>query len=878
MRKLLTALLFSLLLALQPVWADPATPVPVRMRQPDGSYITLRIHGDEFYRWYSSEDDKTLYVCDENGWWKAAGPVHHNKKTLQKASAKKKERRQTIASSSIAFGERRFLVIMVQWSDKKFSSGAIDYFKRAVNGSNFHDYNAEGSAREYYEASSSGQFLPSFDVLGPVTISRKSKEYPEGDDDAHSLMASVSISEALRALDSSVDFSQYDVNKDGYVDNIYMFYPGYSQSTGGGPETIWPHQSTLDEEVTVDGVKASRYACSSELRGAEGTIFFSGIGSFCHEFGHVLGLPDFYDIDYEENGTADYPYKWNLMASGSHLLDGYVPPSLSSYERYLLGYLTEIVNLTPGDHVIPAVSSNKMYRIPAAAPGEFFIPEVRTGKHWDRGLAAGLILYHVDASDNWAGNRTAAQQWQYETINCFAEHPCYYLMTPEPSLMIYGRYSILDPVYKPTLSDYLVFPQPDPNHNPYDAYYNVNTFTLSDWNGTDVYNLGGIRYDTSSEKASFRMQIASRQLLGRVTDNKGNPIPNATIFVNRPPAVSPSRMKTLSKASLMSSSLAQVKTDVNGTYNITLDASWPQELSVAAFADEYIPSEKVYEGQSSSKIDFALSSLYTGGEEVSYSRTKFPMESVSRWGFDETGRNYTVALHYTADELASHAGGEITSISFSAYATGEEVWVFVDKGTSERVAVQKVESPESVSWADQFANTVKLDQPFVLKPDTDYYIGYMVKNADKTYVMFTDHEKASRGGLCVYYDFSTTTPGGSQWKEPAYDSGWNCGNALIGYTLKDIPRIDGSAKLTDMGYSYIQLPYGTLTAGDILNLKVVSSMAKPYDQIVWSLDGQTVTGTSVTLTAGEHTLEAHLIYESAFGGKDEYLQVSINVL
>ena len=152
----------------------------------------------------------------------------------------------------------------------------------------------------------------------------------------------------------------------------------------------------------------------------------------------------------------------------------------------------------------------------------------------------------------------------------------------------------------------------------------------------------------------------------------------------------------------------------------------------------------------------------------------------------------------------------------------------------------------------------------------------MIKNANETYAMLTDAGPAVDGGLCMYYGFSTTQPGGSQWVQPAFQWNWNCGNALISFTVKDMVRVADGATLTDLGYPYIQMPAHTLTAGDIFPLKVVSSRSRPVDHISWKMDGTALDTDSVTLSAGEHLLQATVTYLN--GEAPDSLELSLNVL
>ena len=140
---------------------------------------------------------------------------------------------------------------------------------------------------------------------------------------------------------AGLDFTQYDTDGDGYVDNVFVYYAGYNEAEGGAANTIWPHRWSVSDAgitsgITFDGKKINDYSCTSELKGTSGTNM-CGIGTFCHEFGHVLGLPDFYDTSGTQSNTLD---EWDIMDYGAYSNSGCTPPAYSAYERFFLGYLT----------------------------------------------------------------------------------------------------------------------------------------------------------------------------------------------------------------------------------------------------------------------------------------------------------------------------------------------------------------------------------------------------------------------------------------------------------------------------------------------------------------------------------------------------------
>ena len=116
------------------------------------------------------------------------------------------------------------------------------------------------------------------------------------------------VREACTLADPLVDFSQYDHNQDGFVDNIYFFYAGKGEADSGDGNAIWPHSAyyadiakeagATQKSLKLDGIEVGNYTCSNEINGTIITPQPAGIGTFVHEFGHVLGLADHYDIYY----------------------------------------------------------------------------------------------------------------------------------------------------------------------------------------------------------------------------------------------------------------------------------------------------------------------------------------------------------------------------------------------------------------------------------------------------------------------------------------------------------------------------------------------------------------------------------------------------
>lgn len=873
-RSLLFVLLFLLWATV--LRAEVATPHPVTMRQPDGSTITLRLNGDEFCSWYTSLDGRRMYRQTADGWWKPVSGSGPSRAMRSAAASRRQERDAMMArrKEPLGFGQRHFLVILVEWSDQKFQDGAADYFTRALNEEGFADGGSVGSARDYYLDASYGQFEPQFDVLGPVTLERKHNEWPEGgdpeDDDHHYYMARAMVREAIAMMDDEVDFSRYDIDGDGYMDSVYMFYPGYAQSNGGGSDTIWPHAWGVYSSERYDGVRIGAYACSSELQGGSGKEL-QGIGTFCHEFGHVLGLPDLYDTDYEENGLAFHPASWNLMAGGNHNSHGCIPARLSTYERYLLGYITEVKELTVSPDIqISDLSNPVLQYIPTMNEGEFFLPEVRDGARWDKSLPAGMIIYHIDRSQNLVAGVTAAKRWEHGSgINVFGEHPCAYIVIPDPSIRPYSRYAMDDATYKNNFYDLWVFPK----NRGYDVSYDVKDYDLIAWDGSNPFCLKDIAY--SNGIAAFQLSKGSRSFTGTVLDAQtGAALKNAVVLVSQAGASGSSRKRALSLGAARSQASYETLTDGQGRFKIPLEEDFPMQMLLSVFATGYHPFHSEEEGWSVSKTVQAEPVLQ-GGVEAGLTKARFPLTYFKRFGV-KNAEDYSVALHLTAQELKQYEGGLIKSISFSINATGEEVWVFVDYGTRERVLARRINSVSTSVYANYPANKVDISSAGIVVPEgEDLYVGYMIRKANSQYPITADSDEPQEGGLCLYSGFSTTTPPeAGKWADVNFDWDWGMGNALISISVEEPYHLADGTSLKDLGISYIDLPSRDLKSGETLPLTLVTSPSEKPKEVKWFFDGYPVEGESITLSAGTHVITVRLQYND---GKKDQLETQIVV-
>lgn len=317
-------------------------------------------------------------------------------------------------------GSRHSLVLLVEFKDKSFTSvdNPQQFYKRMLNETGFSDYGGTGSVSQYYRENSHGLFDVQYDVVGPIQLDKPYRYYGESDDSCV-----VAFMDACKKADSLgiVDFKKYDCNKDGEVDNIFFFFAGYGEADSGDESTIWPNSWSLDEAgrtLSLQGMKINSYACSNEIRYNKNTstLIPTGVGTFIHEFGHVLGFPDLYDTSY--NYLAYGIETWDLMASGSYNNDMCTPPNLSAFEKWTLDW-EEPAELTLGaDSVINLTKTidGKSLMITGPASNEYFFIENRQGAGWDYYLPGhGMLVWHVDLD---------SAKYMTNTVNNDASHQC----------------------------------------------------------------------------------------------------------------------------------------------------------------------------------------------------------------------------------------------------------------------------------------------------------------------------------------------------------------------------------------------------------------------------------------------------------------------
>lgn len=419
--------------------------------QSDGTTIKVSQAGDEHLHYYITEDNVPLYkaadnrycyLTIENGKLHNSGVLAHESaarsaKELQvmntihdlapiarqmaakkRSAAKRCVRPDRLPSKddiSVFKGSKKALVILAAFSDKSFSKGddaIVKFYDEVLNQEGYSQNGAAGSVHDYFKDMSRGEFDLTFDIVGPVKVS-KSATYYGGPSPIMGGTDHIGefITEAIKKADEKcdIDWKKYDWDDDGEVEQVFVLYAGYGQATGGPTGTIWPNAWTLDEALqnsdgnggfSIDGVFINQYACSNELYLDSGTVPM-GLGVFCHEFSHCMGLPDMYDTNYGSTPTMG---DWDLLAGGSYNGPqgiGWCPAGWTSYERAYAGWL-ELTELKAGD-IIKGMTSleeadGKAYVIyNDNHKDEYYLLENHKGMGWDKYTPEnGLLIIHVD--------------------------------------------------------------------------------------------------------------------------------------------------------------------------------------------------------------------------------------------------------------------------------------------------------------------------------------------------------------------------------------------------------------------------------------------------------------------------------------------------
>ena len=418
---------------------SPACPYPTQIAQPNGDLLDIKIKGNGHIHYLETIDGYTIMkdpnddtfkymVGDKKGDLLLTDIIVNNTnkrnkselsflnqidKNLRFSGEVLKEKSASSESNHShhdhshdhgpeyvfpSTGIGRALLLLVDFPDQ-ISQHTVGEFDNLANQSGYNVNGQTGSFRDYYIDASYGQLTINTDVRGWYTAANGKAYY--GEDAFTSTGARYDIRprdlvrEAVDAAEADgVNFSLYDGDNDGVVDVVMVIHSGRGQEESGDSDDIWSHKWSLgSQQVTYDGVTIYNYIIQPEKYSSSNTI--ANIGVLCHEFGHVLGLPDLYDRDYSSNGIGS----WGLMAGGTWNNNGKTPANMSAWTKAQLGWITpiELSSPTTISNLPNLDASASCYKVNTSNPNEYFLITNRQKVGWDAHIPGeGLAIWHID--------------------------------------------------------------------------------------------------------------------------------------------------------------------------------------------------------------------------------------------------------------------------------------------------------------------------------------------------------------------------------------------------------------------------------------------------------------------------------------------------
>jgi M6 family metalloprotease-like protein/MYXO-CTERM domain-containing protein len=263
------------------------------------------------------------------------------------------------------------LVILVDFSDATatFAKDEVDAW---LNTKGYSKNGLTGSIRDYFLGQSNNIVDYQNEVHGYYRAKQPKSYYNGGSDYAR---ADELWSEVIAAMDSEIDFSLFDNDKDGKTDAISLLYAGDEGTFGVG---LWPHASSSG--IKKDGVTLSRYMMTALHSKPTNYVF-------AHESGHMLfGWPDLY-------GVGDYCIMANRDADTN-------PVGINDVFRTDQGWLdvVDIDKTTNASYTTAPDAPAYRYLNPDKS-GEYFLwSNVQPTQEWVSIKGGGILLWHFDHS------------------------------------------------------------------------------------------------------------------------------------------------------------------------------------------------------------------------------------------------------------------------------------------------------------------------------------------------------------------------------------------------------------------------------------------------------------------------------------------------
>ena len=580
----------------------------------------------------------------------------------------------------------------------------------------------------------------------------------------------------------------------------------------GNAGTIWPHKWSLFYPfVSVDGKKVAGYACTSEIKGLIGSGYetICGIGTFCHEFSHVLGLADLYDTNDAEGGDSPGFRSFSIMCSGNYNNEGRTPPYYCAEERLQVGWMSMPTEITAaGNYSLNSIENNEAYYLPTDVEDEYYVFESRQGQGWDAYIPTGMMIYHIDKSNNLIEGVTADALWWSNGPNNYTAHQCMDLIESGGEENVnWGETNAL-------------FPGTD----------NVTSFTAEtdpaglSWSGTplafkitDISNSSGVSFTVSDNAASLTT------VNGTVKNEDGFPLANIPVQISSLESQGEGVRVSADGGAAMCSmifNVAQgatttVRTDANGEFSVKREKNTKITIVIEGVKGYNDYSKTIILKKNTEDINIVLSSTPDKAADL-----KKHGELATAWGF---GANAPVsqgaAVEFSAEELKTHVGKQFDNIFFQiggSSASRVDVILFFNR---KEVFRKTVSSPLFGTLNDVNISADKV----IIPADTDIMIAYYIENSDELYSLLFDNDEDSSdlGGFICYGN-------------PNSNTYWNTqqANALISAAIS---LNDNSIDILGNKISYINSKKKVYQVGDVFRLEVIPYTS--FSSIECTFDG-----------------------------------------
>jgi M6 family metalloprotease-like protein len=398
----------------------------------NGKTILISLKGDEHNKhaetldgfsiiqknsiWYYAEKDKDGYLIASPHKLSAEldkATLSFLKTTSQHLHQKKENSSNRLqirrnSKKKQAVGNRRILIILMQFPDVKFTKEQSDFY-RLFNEQNYKEDGAYGSVYDFYSDVSYGKLQLSCDVIGPYTSQHERAYYGGNERNGDDKNPEALFNEAMEYASVNTNLKRYDADNDGYIDNVHIIFAGHGEEAGASSDAIWSHEATYFTPFTYQNILVDRYSCAPELRGNSGSGI-SRIGPHCHEIGHALGAMDYYDTNYDEQGQFEGTGNWDVMAGGSWNADGAIPADFNPYVKMMDFGWIDIKEMPTGMITLPPSleSEENYYRI-SNNENDYYLVENRSSTNWGQALpGSGLLVYHIHPNITNVGNQINA--------------------------------------------------------------------------------------------------------------------------------------------------------------------------------------------------------------------------------------------------------------------------------------------------------------------------------------------------------------------------------------------------------------------------------------------------------------------------------------